>query len=59
MRHDWILDVLTDLRTFAGANGLPDLAQQLDLARTVAAREAAVQGQVSAISPPSSQGGPM
>ena len=30
MRSDWILDVLTDLKTFATANDLPVLAEQLD-----------------------------
>jgi hypothetical protein len=30
MRHDWILDVLADLRTYALTNGLPDLAERVD-----------------------------
>lgn len=30
MGHDWILDVLTDLRAFASANDLPSLAAHLD-----------------------------
>ncbi|MCW1955303.1 hypothetical protein [uncultured Lentibacter sp.] len=30
MKNDWILDVLSDLRSFATANGLPKLAEQLD-----------------------------
>ena len=30
MKNNWILDVLTDLRGFATANGLPRLAEQLD-----------------------------
>ncbi|PTQ70739.1 hypothetical protein [Celeribacter persicus] len=29
MRNDWILDVLTDLRTFAEQNGLTTSAEQL------------------------------
>lgn len=29
MKHEWMLDVLTDLKTFAKANGLPLLAEQL------------------------------
>jgi hypothetical protein len=41
MGHDWILDVLTDLKTFARANGLPTLAAQLDDASLVARVEMA------------------
>ena len=41
MGHDWILDVLTDLKTFARANGLPTLAAQLDDASLVAQAELA------------------
>lgn len=29
MTHDWILDVLVDLKNFARANGLPALADKL------------------------------
>lgn len=29
MKHEWILDVLTDLKNFARANGLPALSDQL------------------------------
>ena len=36
MGHDWILDVLTDLRAFASANDLPSLAAHLDDAAVVA-----------------------
>ncbi len=39
MQYTWILDVLTDLRTFAQANGLLALAEQLDDASLVAATE--------------------
>lgn len=39
MGHDWILDVLTDLKTFARANGMPSLAAQLDDASFVAQSE--------------------
>ncbi len=39
MRSDWILDVLTDLKTFARANGLPALAEQLDDTAIVAMAE--------------------
>ncbi len=39
MGQDWILDVLTDLKTFARANGLPSLAAQLEDATFVAQAE--------------------
>jgi hypothetical protein len=39
MGHDWILDVLTDLKTFARTNGMPSLAAQLDDAAFVAQAE--------------------
>ena len=29
MQHDWILDVLVDLRNFARVNGLPAVAEKL------------------------------
>lgn len=29
MQHDWILDVLVDLKNFARANGLPAVAEKL------------------------------
>ena len=41
MRSDWILDVLTDLKTFAAANDLPVLAEQLDDTAIVALAEIA------------------
>lgn len=41
MGKDWILDVLTDLRTFAVSNGMPALAEQLDDTRIVAMSEIA------------------
>lgn len=41
MQYTWILDVLTDLRTFAQANGLPGLAEQLADTSHVAATEIA------------------
>ena len=45
MDRDWILAVLTDLRTFAASNNLPDLAAQLEDASRVAMAElAATQG---------------
>lgn len=39
MQSDWILDVLTDLKTFATINGLPALAEQLDDTAIVALAE--------------------
>ena len=41
MRSDWILDVLTDLKTFARANELMALAEQLDDTAIVARAEIA------------------
>ena len=41
MGSDWILDVLTDLKTFARANGMPALAEQLDDTTIVAMAEIA------------------
>ena len=41
MRHDWVLDVLSDLSAYARQNRLPGLAEQLCDARHVAAAELA------------------
>ena len=41
MQHDWILDVLADLKSFALTNGLPALAEQLEDSRMVAMAEVA------------------
>jgi hypothetical protein len=41
MGHDWILDVLADLKTFARTNDMPTLAAQLDDASYVAQVEIA------------------
>ena len=41
MGHKWIIDVLADLRSFAQANDLALLADQLDQATKVAAAEVA------------------
>lgn len=45
MGHDWILDVLTDLKTFARANGMPTLAAHLDDASCVAQIEIATNAE--------------
>ncbi|MFT6547475.1 MAG: hypothetical protein ACJAWM_000906 [Sulfitobacter sp.] len=39
MQSDWILEVLTDLKTFATINGFPVLAEQLDDTAIVALAE--------------------
>ena len=45
MEHDWILDVLADLRNFAERNQLPALAEQLQETALLAAVEiASVEG---------------
>lgn len=41
MAHDWILDVLADLKTYATKNGLSALADELDEATLIAATEIA------------------
>jgi hypothetical protein len=43
MQNEWILDVLTDLRTFAHQNGLGALAEHLDDTRLIAAAELALK----------------
>ena len=45
MQNDWILDVLADLKSFAMANGLTDLAEQLDDATVIAAAEIASEAE--------------
>lgn len=44
MGHDWIIDVLTDLRTFAVANDLKALAAKLDDTQLVALDELVSHG---------------
>lgn len=39
MSKEWIIDVLGDLRSFAQANAMPTLAEQLEEAIMVAAAE--------------------
>lgn len=48
MRSDWVLDVLADLRSFAEANALPLLAEQLDDTALVAIAEIASRDERSA-----------
>ncbi|MBA3911468.1 MAG: hypothetical protein C0524_16720 [Rhodobacter sp.] len=45
MRHDWILDVLSDLHSYALANDLPDLASKVEEALTLARREIGEESQ--------------
>ncbi|WP_428928773.1 hypothetical protein [Marinibacterium sp. SX1] len=45
MQNDWILDVLADLKSFATANGMTTLAEQLDDATLIAAAEIASQAE--------------
>ena len=44
MGHDWIIDVLTDLKTFAVANDLDALAAKLDDTQSVARAELVSHG---------------
>lgn len=41
MAHDWILDVLADLKAYADKNGLSALADELDETTLIAATEIA------------------
>ena len=43
MGHDWVFDVLEDLKSYATANGLLALAAKADEALKVAAAEIAAQ----------------
>lgn len=39
MRHDWVFDVLQDLKSYAQANGFPALAAKADEALRIARAE--------------------
>ena len=41
MQHEWVLDVIADMRTFARQNDLPDLASHMDTAWLLASAEIA------------------
>ncbi len=45
MRHDWIFEVLTDLRAYALANNLPALAAKTEEALRTARIEIAASGE--------------
>lgn len=49
MTQDWILDVLSDLRTFAARNDMPALVEQLDDTLLVATAEIAARDTSSAM----------
>ena len=46
MTNDWMIDVLADLRAFAGKNGLFRLEDELGRALNVAAEELSAQSRV-------------
>jgi hypothetical protein len=47
MRHDWIFDVLADLRSYALQNDLQALAGQVESAIATARAEVGMQGRAS------------
>lgn len=44
MRHQWIIDVLTDLKTYSQSHGMVALAQKAEEALRIAKAEIAAQG---------------
>ncbi len=50
MRHEWVFDVLRDLKAYAQSNGLPALAAKAEEALTIARAEivALPEGEVGA-----------
>lgn len=46
MTNDWMIDVIADLRAFAGKNGLLRLEDQLGQALNVAAEELSAQSRI-------------
>ena len=48
MRHDWIFDGLTDLRSYALQNELRDLAEQVEIALRTARRDVAAADRAQA-----------
>lgn len=57
MRHDWIFDVLTDLRSYAVKNDLPAIAaaadSALDAAHTEIAEKSATDPTITTLHPAS------
>ncbi|MFN3643919.1 MAG: hypothetical protein ACK4TB_13480 [Gemmobacter sp.] len=43
MPHDWIIDVLTDMRAYAKLNGMEALAEQIDRTLEIARAEIAAR----------------
>jgi hypothetical protein len=52
MRHDWVFDVLTDLRSYAQSNGLPRLAEQAEQTLRTAREEVDAQARALAETEP-------
>jgi len=50
MRHDWIIDVLADLQSYARQNDMPELAAKVDDVLTVA-RDAIETAKLAATQP--------
>lgn len=51
MRHDWVFDVLSDLRDYADANQLPGLAAKVAETLTLAQQEIAAAGSAAGSGP--------
>lgn len=47
MAHDWMIDVLADLRRFAQANGLTRLAERIEETEALAAQELAAPAEAT------------
>ena len=43
MGHDWLFEVLGDMRAYAERHGMQELAQQIETTEAVARREVAAQ----------------
>jgi hypothetical protein len=56
MRHDWVFDVLTDLRSYAQCNGLPRLAEQAEQTLRTAREEVDAQTRALAETEPAGDG---
>jgi hypothetical protein len=48
MAHEWILEVLQDMRSYSQKNGLPALMAQIDEALRVAQQEIGLSGPATA-----------
>lgn len=53
MRHDWVFDILQDLKSYAIRNDMPGLAASVDQAIAVALSE--VEGRSDGPAPPTGQ----